>query len=125
MATLQKIQGEILIHPPLNWEEIKNTEENIGLDWQVKLSIDEEEVHRQEGVLLVKTCSRIIPYKEEPYKGYEVFSVIRDIVKANPGHKFNGEFDCWSEDLGEPPTRIWVENDVVCEEKAVIRWPNE
>lgn len=125
MGTLQKIQGEILISPPLNWEEIKKAEKYFSLDWQVKLVIEEEEVHKEEGVLHVKTCSKIVPYREEPYKGYEVSNVLRGIVKANPGHSFQGEFDCWSEDLEEPPKRIWLENGTVREEKAVIRWPNE
>lgn len=125
MGTLRKIQGEILISPPLNWEEIKKTREGVLLDWQVKLVLEEEEVHKEEGVLLVKTCSMIIPYKEEPYKGYDLSKALQEIVKRNPGHKFDGEFDCWSETLEEPPTRIWVENGVVREEKAVIRWPNE
>lgn len=125
MGNLRKIQGEILISPPLNWEEIKKTKANRAFDWQVKLVIDEKEVHRDEGILLVKTCSMIIPYTEEPYKGYEVSMALQDIVITNIGHSFSGEFDCWSEDLGEPPTRIWVDNAVVYEEKATIQWPNE
>lgn len=127
MGTLQWVSGEITIDPPLNWEEIQRCQKE-KIKWQIRLHVDEKQKDTPEGVVLVRTCSRIVPYTEDRYKGYSIGLALQSVVSLVShmgGHEINGHFDCWLEQPESPPSRIWVKDGIVYEDTAKIVWPNE
>ena len=117
------VTGEIRIEPPLAWREFKDSP-FAGRDMDVKLRIDEETVDTDDGPLIRKTASAIVPAWEDSYKAYKLIDHVQQAIDAFPGHTFTGRLEC----EGEENTDIW--RVVIRDGRAVrieprIVWPDE
>lgn len=117
------VTGEIRIEPPLAWREFKDSP-FAGRDMDVKLRIDEETVDTDDGPLIRKTASAIVPAWEDSYKAYKLIEHVQQAIDAFPGHTFTGRLEC----EGEENTDLW--RVVIRDGRAVrveprIVWPDE
>jgi Family of unknown function (DUF6205) len=117
------VTGEIRIEPPLAWREFKDSP-FAGRDMDVKLRIDEETVDTDDGPLIRKTASAIVPAWEDSYKAYKLIEHVQQVIDAFPGHTFTGRLEC----EGEENTDLW--RVVIRDGRAVrieprIVWPDE
>jgi hypothetical protein len=117
------VTGEIRIEPPLAWREFKDSP-FAGRDMDVKLRIDEETIDTDDGPLIRKTASAIVPAWEDSYKAYKLIDHVQQAIDAFPGHTFTGRLEC----EGEENTDIW--RVVIRDGRAVrieprIVWPDE
>jgi hypothetical protein len=120
MGTSYRMDGEIRIEPPLNYEEIQKAREvAMGLlrnGWDqknalpltvfegymaLKPEIEEGEENTPRGVLLVRTASRLIPSHGEGSLSYSWETLVSALVKALPGHNWKGEVTALHEDAHE------------------------
>jgi hypothetical protein len=117
------VTGEIRIEPPLAWREFKDSP-FAGRDMDVKIRIDEETVDTDDGPLIRKTASAIVPAWEDSYKAYKLIEHVQQAIDAFPGHTFTGRLEC----EGEENTDLW--RVVIRDGRAVrveprIVWPDE
>lgn len=117
------VTGEIRIEPPLTWREFKDSP-FADRDMDVKLRIDAETVDTDDGPLMRKTASAIVPAWEDSYKAYKLIEHVQQAIDAFPGHTFTGRLEC----EGEENTDIW--RVVIRDGRAVrveprIVWPDE
>lgn len=126
MGTNSKFSGEITVTPPLTWNEIKATQmiDLVGKDSEVRLDIDERKTDTPDGTLTVKTCSRIIPTSDQPYRGYYVKEALQVILDQNPGHTFTGYIEARLEDLSSM-CRFLIKDGKAVKANPVITWPDE
>ncbi|MGH8880607.1 MAG: DUF6205 family protein [Stackebrandtia sp.] len=89
----------------------------------VRFHLDEETVNTDEGVLTLRTVPAIIPAGDFRART-DIANDLGDIVKAHPGHQFNG----WIERYGEEPDdirRYGIRNGKVVEQHGRIVWPED
>ncbi|MFK0062661.1 DUF6205 family protein [Streptomyces werraensis] len=117
------VTGEIRIEPPLSWREFKDSPFT-GQDMDVKLRIDAETVDTDDGPLMRKTASAIVPAWEDSYKAYKLIEHVQQVIDAFPGHTFTGRLEC----EGEENTDIWrviVRDGRALRIEPRIVWPDE
>jgi hypothetical protein len=123
VSTNSRFTGEITITPPLNWNKIKATKliRLIAQD-EVRLEIHEQKTDTPDGELIVKTCSRITPLTDSPYRGYYVKEAIQAVIDQNPGHEFSGYIEGQLED-GSYLWRIVAKDGKAHKIEPQITWP--
>lgn len=124
MGYYSSFSGSIAITPPLSWREIRDTpwiREDSTADFRIE--VQEEIVDTDDGQMTAKRGVAVVPWQEDPYKGYNAPTTLGEIVKAFPGHEFSGEIRVEGEDAGD----IW--RLVICDgkpvrENAEVVWPD-
>jgi hypothetical protein len=123
--------GEVTITPPLEWHEFKDSpfleaNLNFGLGgWKdVCLRVDEDDVETDQGVLTKKISDAVVPIQEDPYKGYEIETHLKECIESFPYHNFEGQLDAEGEDAGDL-WRLVVRNSMVRRVNAQIVWPED
>jgi hypothetical protein len=118
------VTGEIDIEPPLTWAEFKNSPFADGDELDVKLRIETETVDTDDGPLMRKTASALIPSWEDSYKAYHLAEHVQRAIDVFPGHTFTGRLDC----EGEENTDLWrviIRDGRAKEIRPQIVWPDE
>ncbi|MFD5814362.1 DUF6205 family protein [Streptomyces sp. NPDC127038] len=129
MGYYTRVDGEIRIEPPLTWAEIKNNpllpETSAGrAEYDVRLKIDEETVDTDDGQLVRKTCSALVPAWDDSFKAYHLVDHVQHMIDAFPGHTFSGRLDCEGEEAGDL-WRVVVRNGRAVKVTPSILWPDE
>jgi len=123
MGDLSKYDGEITITPPLNWAQIQQTQQLSGVasGWEVSLDITETVTDTETGQTIIKTCSRIVPSRQDRYKGYQVQQTLQELIDLHPEHTFAGHI----ERTGEAGVlcRYVVKGRTMVEIAPQIVWP--
>lgn len=117
------VDGELRIEPPLTWREFKASPFT-GDDLDVRLRVEAETIDTDDGPLMRKTATALIPTWEDSYKAYHLVEHVQQAIDAFPGHTFTGRLEC----EGEDNTDIW--RVIVRDGKAVkiqprIVWPDD
>lgn len=129
MGYYTRVTGEISIEPPLTWQEFKDSPflpggSNDNGNFDVSLRTDEETVDTDEGQLVRKTASVVVPRWDDSFKAYHLIEHVQAVIDAFPGRTFTGRLEC----EGEDNTDMW--RVVVRDGRAVkveprIVWPDE
>lgn len=91
MGNNMKVYGELNVHPPLSWKQIRAYQASGGLVREsLRLVIDEEVEETDEGSVVRKTCSVIEVADWE--NAYGVPGALGLLAKAAPKNEFAGEF---------------------------------
>ncbi|WP_431781768.1 DUF6205 family protein [Streptomyces chumphonensis] len=127
MGYYTTVEGEITITPPLTWAELKDSpfgrNPNPALR-DVTLVIAEEKVDTDEGPLLRRTGTALVPTYADGYKAYHLVEHVQEAIDAFPGHTFAGRLDCSGADAGDM-WRVVVRDGRAVEVRPRIVWPDE
>lgn len=126
-----RLEGEIEIDPPLRWSEFRNFRfADDSHDGEIELRVDETREERDEGTVIVKTATAIIPEQNGSDRHYEVKEQLARAVAAfnQPGRTWSGWIRYFGADDGDI-RRYGVLHEVggylaVVEEHADLVWPN-
>lgn len=135
MGYATNITGEITIHPPLAWKDIRNSvflPENVrggsGKPGRnVVLCVEKVNVETDEGTLSRKQAVAVRA-THAGYQGYagNLAEHLQELVDAFPEHKFHGRIEGFGEDRDDPDLwRIKVIDHQVVEFKPTILWDEE
>jgi hypothetical protein len=135
MGTNTRVSGEIRINPPLNWIEIQKFPDRLisshrgKVDPEIKLKIDEQSVNTEEGELIRRTASEVIPSWNQQYRAYHIEEHLQQIVDLYPQHTFTGYLEGVVEDMGydggPEMWRLTVVNGRATKFKPELVWPEE
>jgi hypothetical protein len=123
MGYRTSVIGEITITPPLTWAEFKNSPFADGDGLDVKLRIETETVDTDDGPLMRKTATALIPTWDEAFKAYHTVEHVQRAIDAFPGHTFTGRLDCKGENADM--WRVVVRDGRAVEVRPHIVWPDE
>lgn len=96
MGYYTRVTEEIVIVPPIPWEDIKDSPflpDNAGRsnDYRdVKFRIVEEAVDTPEGRLYKRSAAAVEPAWEDSFKAYYIVEHLQELVDAYPNHQFTG-----------------------------------
>ena len=130
MGYYTSVTGELRIEPPLTWAEFKDSPFNgSSIDaWdglkEVRLRIAEEHVDTDEGSLIRKTATALIPESEDSRKYYHLVEHVQQAIDSFPGHTFTGRLDCEGEDNGDL-WRVVIRDGRAEKVTPRIVWPDE
>ncbi|MEV4227264.1 DUF6205 family protein [Streptomyces bobili] len=129
MGYYTSVTGEIRIEPPLTWAEIKSNPllpetEGGRSEYDVRLRIDEETVETDEGQMIRKTCSALVPAWDDSFKAYHLIEHVQFMVDTFPGHTFSGRLDCEGEENGDL-WRVVIRDGRAEKVTPRIVWPDE
>jgi hypothetical protein len=123
-----EVGGELTITPPLTWNEFKDSTFHVPTDayadLDVKLAVTEETVDTDEGPLLRKTATALVPAWCAPFKAYHLLEHVQQAIDAFPGHTFSGHFGCSGEEAGDL-WRVVVRDGRAVKVEPRIVWPDE
>lgn len=123
-----KLSGKIRFSPPVGWAKLKDCQflgtDHINYHRALKLHVREDEVETDEGLVLRRSSSVIIPTWEGEARAFEIESDLQDIVDwLGAGHIYTG----YIEGHGEEWDDIWrlcVSNGAAIKVDAQITWPD-
>jgi hypothetical protein len=128
-----RLDGEIEIDPPLRWSEFRGFRfaEGAASDYpDVELRVEETREERDEGTVIVKTATAIIPEQQGGDRHYEVQEQIARAVAVfnQPDRTWSGWIRYFGADDGDV-RRYGVLPDeagylAVVEQKANLVWPD-
>lgn len=129
MGYYTRVTGEIRIEPPLTWQEFKDSRflpgsPNDNGNYDVRLCVDEETVDTDEGQLVRKTASVVLPRWDDSFKAYNLVEHVQAVIDAFPGHTFSGRLECEGEDNTDM-WRVVVRNGHAVKVEPRIVWPDE
>lgn len=129
MGYYTRVDGEIRIEPPLTWAEIKTNTllpetEGGRSEYDVRLRIDEETVDTDEGQMIRKTCSALVPAWAESFKAYHLVEHVQLMIDAFPAHTFTGRLECEGEEGGDL-WRVIVRDGRAEKVTPRIVWPDD
>lgn len=130
MGYYTSVEGEITITPPLAWSEFKDSPFNsASLDTfdgmkNIKLRIDEETVETDEGHLVRRTATALVPAWGESAKYYYLVDHVQAAIDAFPGHTFTGRLECSGEDAGDL-WRVVIRGGRAVKVQPQLIWPDE
>ena len=129
MGYYTSVDGEIRIQPPLTWAEIKDSpflpgSPNDNTNYDVRLRADEDTVDTDEGQLVRKTCSALLPRWDDSFKAYNLVEHVQAVIDAFPDHTFTGRFDCEGEETGDL-WRVVIRDGRAVKVEPRIVWPDE
>ena len=129
MGYYTRVTGEINIQPPLTWNEFKDSpflpgSPNDKTEYDVRLRADEETVDTDEGQLVRKTASVVLPRWDDSFKAYNLVKHVQAVIDAFPSHTFTGRLDCEGEEAGDL-WRVVVRDDRAVKVTPRIVWPDE
>lgn len=129
MGYYTSVDGEIRIQPPLTWAEIKDSpflpgSPNDKTEYDVRLRADEETIDTDEGQLVRKTCSVLLPRWDDSFKAYHLVEHVQAVIDAFPGRTFTGRLDCEGEETGDL-WRVVVRDGRALKVEPRIVWPDE
>ena len=117
------VSGEIRIEPPLTWREFKDSPFT-GNNKDVTLHVEADTVDTDDGPLMRKTATALVPTWEDSYKAYNLVEHVQEAIDAFPGHTFTGRLDCEGEDNIDL-WRVVVRNGRAVKVTPRIVWPDE
>ena len=133
MSYNTSIEGELIVNPPLNHQEIHEFDDIVpsGFGWDelsLRLRVETEDVETIEGTLIKRTASVIVPWSEDSFRASEFERHVRQIVDHfGTTHDFHGEFEGHGEDFDDIwRVHVWRDGGGkhrVTKVKAVITWP--
>lgn len=124
------VTGEIAIEPPLKWAEFKDSPFNrTSVDAydgtkNVELRVDTETVETDDGPLMRKSATSLIPAWDGSGKFYNLIEHVQEAIDAFPGHTFTGRFDCEGEENTDIYRVVIREGRAVKVEPRIV-WPDE
>lgn len=127
-----RVTGEIRIEPPLTYAEFKNSpfiagDSLIEGSIDVRLRVEEETVDTDEGQLVRKTASALIPKWEEPYRAYHLIEHVQraiDVFTTTGIHMFSGRLECEGEEQGDM-WRVVIRDGRAVRVEPRIVWPDD
>ena len=127
MGYYTSVTGEIAIQPPLTWKELKDSPFN-SLDasatYDVRLRVNVKTVDTDEGQLIHKTASAVLPREEGPFTTYRLVEHVQAVIDAFPGHTFTGRLECEGSEAGDL-WRIVVRDGRAVRVEPRIVWPDD
>lgn len=130
MSYYSSVSGEIAIQPPIPWGLIADSPYLPDRAWNdnltVRFRIEEETVTTDDGVLIRKSATALLPLAEDPYGARELVSDVQRVLDefgSVDGRVFEGRFDC----KGEADDDLWrleVHDNRAVEVRARIVWPD-
>jgi hypothetical protein len=127
MSSPTRVSNRIVITPPLTWPEFK-TSPLYNADYdvsEVKLRVVEETVDTDDGQVIRRTATGLVPSTEESFNFYNLVEHVQAAIDAFPGHEFSGRLDCDTETEGCGLWRVEVRGrKAVCVEPAIV-WPDD
>ncbi len=124
-----RYNGEIVIQPPLRWEEFYDSpflvRHGQAPERDLKLRMVEEPVNTPDGVMFCRTAVAVVPIYEDPYPGGEIIEHLQELVDAyGTMHSFVGRFDCDGADVGDL-WRLLVQDGRAVAIRPTITWPDD
>lgn len=132
MSTTTDLWGEIIIDPPLNWGEIRESpfyesEYNGNFDNNLccVLEVMRTEAETDEGTITRYTSDRLVPANDGHGTFYNIADDLKRAVAAFPGHEVRGYFDGEAEswEMGGL-FRVRVRDGQVIRIRANLVWPD-
>lgn len=139
MSYDNRVDGEILIDPPLRWSEIRDSRysdlamERSGSNPSDLVFVISENVEETDSGMIITKETSGIRARLECGNNYDLLADLRDIVRtfAEPGRTFSG----WLVYHGDPGCGVDVRRygvevtapgglPTAVEEKATLRWPD-
>jgi hypothetical protein len=122
------VRGEISIEPPIPWGQIQHSwllpDRAWSSDKTVKFWIDEERVTTDDGVLIRKQATAILPVQEDPFRARDLEDHVNAILaEFGAGREFHGRFDCSGESDGDL-WRLEIQDGRAVTVHARIVWPD-
>ena len=129
MGYYTRVTGELHIEPPLTWPEFKDSRflpgsPNDNGNYDVQLRADEETVDTDEGQLVRKTASVLLPRWDDSFKAYNLIEHVQAVIDAFPGRTFTGRLECEGEDNTDMWRLIVRDGRAVRVEPRIV-WPDE
>lgn len=129
MGYYTTVEGDITITPPLTWNEFKDSPFNPqGTTWDrrmnVKLRVIEDSVDTDEGQLVRRTATAIVPAISDTYKAYYLVEHTQKAIDSFSGHVFSGHLECSGEENGD----LWrcvIRNGRAVKVEPRIVWPGD
>lgn len=128
MGYVTQFNGEISIHPPIPWAQIKDSpflpeaaRNNRGKD--IMFRVEQFERETPDGTLTVRTAVALVSTWEDEARGYSIVEHVQEAVNAYPGHKFTGRLDCAGEETGDL-WRLEVHGRQAVKVTPRIVWPD-
>lgn len=128
-----RLEGEIVIEPPIRWSEIRespflevNTLKASGRAKDIVFRVFETAVEQGDGTLIRKEAVALVPTHRR-YAG-RIVEHLQEVVDAFPRHTFAGRIDAYGEDTGESVPDVWrlkVVNRVATRFEPRLVWPDE
>jgi hypothetical protein len=130
MSYYTSVRGVIEILPPINWGVIAESpflpDRARTNDKPVKFRIAEESVTTDEGTLIRRSATALVPVQEDPYGARDIVAEVQSILDefgSVNGREFSGRFDC----SGENDFDLWrleVHGNRAVEVRPRILWPD-
>lgn len=128
MGYVTTFNGEIEIHPPIPWANIKDSpflpdraRTNRGKD--IMFRVEQIERETPDGTLTVRTAVALVPTWEDEARGYDIVDHVQQVVDAYPGHEFTSRLDCAGEETGDL-WRLEVHDRQAVKVTPRIVWPD-
>ena len=122
MGYYTHLSGELLIEPPLNWEEFKDSKYLTSDGWPLGIQVESETIETALGTLERKTgLAVLIP--EDAIKTYTFDETLQELVDAFPGHRFVGVIHGEGEENNDM-WRMYVRHGLVIKAVAKVVWPD-
>lgn len=123
-----RVSGELTMTPPLAWNEFKNSPFHVPADeygdLDVKLAVTEETVDTDEGPLIRKTATALVPAWDDSFKAYHLVEHAQQAIDAFPGREWSGRLECEGEEAGDL-WRVIVRDGRAVKVEPRIVWPDE
>ena len=127
MGYSSRLQGEILIDPPLRWSQIRRSKflpGSAGGSGSLAFRVSEQVVEDDDGERIVRTAVAIEDaYGGDSVKHYEIPAELAEIARAHPGHEFIGTLILIGEEPGAVE-RYRFDGDRLVAERATLTWPD-
>lgn len=123
MGYRSHVHGEIDIHPPATWAELRGADILFNDDdfKSVWVEVESQEVETPEGTLVKKQGRTIVAYDED-FKAYDLEKELQAIADALPGHEFLGHLQRDGEESADLE-RYYIRSGKVITRKPQMIWP--
>lgn len=134
MGYSERVDGEIMFHPPLTWKQIKESgfwrdpEMERRGNWReryqrnLRLELTEKVAETDTGLTKVVEAFRLVPTEKDEQSAGRLMTDLKEFVaKYGEGRSFSGEIEVQGEENGD----VWkarVERGETVEIRAVLVW---
>jgi hypothetical protein len=128
MGYITRFDGELRIHPPMVWAEVRDSRfgperfDKEHLD--VKIRVEEVTVETDEGFETRRTGVALVPAYEDEMRGYNIVEHVQQFLDSNAGvHDLEDRLDCRGEETGDL-WRLEIHDGRAVQVRPRILWPD-
>ena len=124
MGYYSRISGEISVHPPLRWSEVKDTPFiSQSRSRLLRIRIEEETQPVDDGEIITRRGVCIEDDIGDSAKYYNLEAELSEIAETYPDHRFDGYIVRVGESNGDIE-RYSIHKGRVQTEQAIVTWPD-